>query len=124
MNDDPLRKYILRFIQTSPNSLYNCRNPRGIRRLTRSRLGLSHLYYHKFKYNFQDSLNPPLCMCGQIEESTTHFLIYCPLFLAKRAVLGSKLTEINSDLLEMTDSSLSSSFCEIQSLTHHPTCSV
>ena len=80
MNDDPLRKYILRFIQTSPNSLYNCRNPRGIRRLTRSRLGLSHLYYHEFKYNFQDSLNP-LCVCVDKLKNLLHtFLFTAPYF--------------------------------------------
>ena len=51
----------------------------------RLRLGLSHLREHKFKHNFQDSINP-LCNCGHDIESTTHYLLHCPLFLMKEAL--------------------------------------
>ena len=56
---------ILKFIWPSPNSVYNCHNPRGIYLITRLRFGLSHLREHKFKHGFQDSLNL-LCSCGYV----------------------------------------------------------
>ena len=57
------RKSILKFMTPSTNSLFNCHNPKGIKLITRLRLGLSHLREHKFKHSFQDSLNP-FCSCG------------------------------------------------------------
>ena len=47
---------LLKFIRPSGNSVFNCHNPRGVKLLTRSRLGLSHLRERKFKLGFQDSL--------------------------------------------------------------------
>ena len=37
------KKSILKFIQPSQNRVYNCHNPKGIKLLTRLRVGLSHL---------------------------------------------------------------------------------
>ena len=45
---------ILKIIRPKPNNVYYCHNPRGIRLLTRFRLGFSHLCEHKFKHSFQD----------------------------------------------------------------------
>ena len=58
------KKIILSFIRPSANSTFNYHNPRGIKLLSRLRLGLSHLREHK--HSFQDSLNP-LCICGKGE---------------------------------------------------------
>ena len=69
---------ILKFLRPSPNSVFKCHNPQGIKFLTRLRLGLSHLREHKFKHSFQDSLNP-LCKCGFDVKSTSHFLLHCPI---------------------------------------------
>ena len=68
-------------------------------------MGLSHLCYHKFKYNFQDSLNP-LCNCGLISESTSHYLLRCPLFVEERKTFLSKTKSINHKFLEQDDSAL------------------
>ena len=46
----------------------------GIKYLSRLRLGLSYLNYHKFRHNFQDCLNP-LCPCSL--ELTELFIISC-----------------------------------------------
>ena len=54
---------ILKFIRPSPNSVYNCHNPKGLKLITRLRLGLSHLRAHKFEHSFQDTVNS-LCTCG------------------------------------------------------------
>ena len=64
------KEKILNFIRPSPNSIFDICNPKGIKLITRLRLGLSHLREHKFKHSFQDTLNP-LCKCGQDMESIT-----------------------------------------------------
>ena len=71
------KKSLLKFIRPSGSSVINCHNPRGVKLLTRLRLGLSHLREHKFKHGFQDSLNP-ICSCGNDIETSTHFLLHCP----------------------------------------------
>ena len=43
---------ILKFIRRFPNSAYNFRNPKGLKFITRLKLGLSHLREHKFKHSF------------------------------------------------------------------------
>ena len=96
---------ILNFIRPKPNSFFNCCNLKGIRLITRLRLDLSHLREHKFKYNFQNCLNP-LCSCGSRIESTSHFLLHCPIFRDKRHTFLSTLNIIDSKLLESNDSYL------------------
>ena len=93
---------ILKFIRPKPNSFFNCCNLKGIRLITRLRLELSHLREHKFKYNFQNCLNP-LCSCGSSIESTSHFLLHCPIFHDKRHTLLSTLNNIDSKILESND---------------------
>ena len=98
-------KNILNFIRPSPNSRFNCYNPKALKFSTRLRLGLSHLRYHKFKHNFQDSLNP-LCNCGLNAESTSHYLLHCPLFADERETFLSNIKSINHKFLEQNDSTL------------------
>ena len=71
------KKKLLKFIRRSGNSVFRCHNLKGIRLLTRLRLGLRHLREHKFKHGFLDSLNP-ICSCGQNIETSTHLFLYCP----------------------------------------------
>ena len=73
--------------------------------LTILRLSLSHLLEHIFKYSFQDSPNP-LCKCGAEVESTSHFLLHCPIYSNDRSSLLSAIRNIDSKLLEITDFSL------------------
>ena len=72
---------ILKFMQPNPNSIFNCHNPKTIKYLSRIMLGLSHLWEHKFKHSFQDTLNP-ICACGSDVETSCHYLIFCPIFHA------------------------------------------
>ena len=94
------RKSILKFIRPSANSLFNCHNPKGIKFITRLRLGLSHLREHKFKHSFQDSLNS-FCSCGLNIESTAHFLLHCPTYIIEKRTLLSTLVNIDSNLLDL-----------------------
>ena len=67
------KKNILQFIRPATNSVYNCHNPKGIKLITRLCLGLNHLREHKFKHNFQESLNPlsqPAFTCSKLTIET------------------------------------------------------
>ena len=96
---------ILKFIRPKPNNLYYCQNPKGIKLLTRLRLGLSHLREHKFKHNFQDCLNP-LCLCGNEIENSTHYLLHCPTYTNERLTLLNKIKSINCSILESSDAAV------------------
>ena len=93
---------ILKFRRLKPNNVYYCHNPKGIRLLTRLRLGLSHLREHKFKHSFQDCLNP-LCFCGNEIETSTHYLLHCPTYTNERMTLLNKIKSINCSILEFSD---------------------
>ena len=93
------KKIFLNFIRPSPNSIFNCHNPEALRFITRLRLGLSHLRYHKSKNNFQDSLNP-LCNRGLNTESNSNYHLHCPLFADERKTFLSNIKSINHKFLE------------------------
>ena len=71
------KKSLLKFIRPSGSSVFNCHNLRGVKLLTRLRLGLSHLREHKFKHGFQDTIKL-ICSCGNDIETSAHFLLHCP----------------------------------------------
>ena len=48
-NIETFKKILLSFIRPSPNSTFNCHNPKGIKLQSRLTLGLSHFREHKFK---------------------------------------------------------------------------
>ena len=73
--------------------------------MVRLRLGLSHLREHKFKYNFQNCINP-LCSCGMDIGSTSHFFLHCSSFYDKRITLMGTLSKIDCKLIETNESSL------------------
>ena len=94
------KKNILQFIGPSPNSVFNCHDPKGVKLLERLRLGLSHLHDHKFKHSFQDSLNP-ICNCGTDVETTTHYLLHCPLFSDESLFLINRIRNIGNNILNL-----------------------
>ena len=96
-------KNILKFIRPSPNSILNCHNSKGVKLLTRLRLGLSHLHDHKFKHSFQDSLNP-ICNYGTDVETTTLYLLHCPLFSDERLILINNIRNIDNHVLNLNNS--------------------
>ena len=82
------KKRILAFIRPFANSPFQCHNPKGLKLITRLRLGLSHLRFHKFEHSFQDTLNP-ICNCG-IVETTVNYLLHCPNFSNERLTFFNK----------------------------------
>ena len=57
------RKHLLTFIRTEVNIIFNVNNAKGIKILSRLRVGFRHLKKQKFQHNFEDSINPS-CSCG------------------------------------------------------------
>ena len=79
-----------------PNSIYNNHNPLRVKYLTRLRIEFSHLKEHKFKHNFQDSINP-MCSCNI--ETKIHFFLHCLHFNTQRQTLFDKITTIDASIL-------------------------
>ena len=76
-----------RFYRPTSSSVYNVHNPKGIVYLNRLRVGFSHLREHKFRHNFQDTIDP-FCNCSTNSiETTEHYLLHCSNYSAQRARL-------------------------------------
>ena len=56
-------KTLIKIIRTQENSVFGVSHIHGIKLLTRLRLDFSHLNEHKFRHNFNDTINP-MCNCG------------------------------------------------------------
>ena len=63
-------------IRPPPKPVYNIYDPKGLSILTQLRVGLSKLSFHKFKHNFDDTLNP-LCLSNDGVEDTEHYFLFC-----------------------------------------------
>ena len=87
------KKSLLKFIRPSQTYVYNVSDYVGLKLLTLLRLNLSHLYEHKFRHNFQDTVNP-LCSCSLESKSRTRFLLHCPFYNNQRIAI-SNLSEDN-----------------------------
>ena len=93
---ETFKKRIISLIRSSPNSIFNCHNPRGIKFQSWLRLGLSHLGEHKFQHSFQDSLNP-FCSCwkGEVETSSP-YLLHCSNYSEERLALLNTIKILTS----------------------------
>ena len=60
---------------------------------TRLRLDVSELNAHLFKIQ-STKTNTPYCTCGQVPETTKHFLINCPLYNANRNTMEASINTI------------------------------
>ena len=92
-------------IRPYPNSRYNCFNIKGIKHLTRLRLGLTHLRYHKFKHGFLDSLTTT-GSCGSDIETNCHSLLYCSNFIYERSLLLNNTSRLTKDKLSSCNTSV------------------
>ena len=90
---------LFKFVRPVANSVFEVNNPYVLKLLTRLRLGLRHLGYHKFSHNFQDCINP-VCVCGLEIETTTHFLLHFPLFQWARQSLLTNIKKIDESILK------------------------
>ena len=97
------RKHLLSFIRPEANTVLNVHNAKGIKRLTRLRVGFSHLKEHKFRHNFQDAINP-FCNCGNFVELTIHFFLHCFHFLNQRLRKINKIKDFDKRIFEKNHS--------------------
>ena len=87
---------LLNFTWPSASKVYNINDMISIKLITRLRLCFSHLSDHKFKHNFQDTLNM-FCSCSIEIESTSHYFLHCHFFGALWATLMKNLRNTDSD---------------------------
>ena len=78
-------------------------SPHGIKLLTRLEVGLYHLCEHKFRHNFQDSLDP-FYNCGRHIETTIHFFLHFSNYSNQGKTLLEKISDIKRSLLNQKDS--------------------
>ena len=98
-NSESLTRFkgkVLKFIRSSENSIFLYNNPKEIQLLTRLRLGLSHLRDHKFKHNFQNTLNT-ICNCCEDIETSCHYL-HCSLYTMERLALLTLIQGIDNSI--------------------------
>ena len=72
--------------------------------MTRLRVGLSHLRERKFKYSFQDTLNP-ICN-GENIGTTSHDLLHSPDYLHERKTLLKTVSCIASNIFDFNNDQL------------------
>ena len=87
---------VLAFIRPSTISTFNCHKAKVSKLITKLRLELNHLRFHKFKHNFQNTLNL-CCNCGTL-ETAIHVLLHCPNFSSERLALLNKLQCISENI--------------------------
>ena len=66
---------------------------------------MSHLKEHKFRHNYQDTVNP-LCFCSLEIESTSHFCLRCQNFITPRTNLMNEPRKLDSNILSLDEISL------------------
>ena len=87
-----------------PNRTFSSNKTRGIKLLSRLRLGLSHLRDQKFKLSFQDTLNY-FCSCGKGEvETNSHSLLHCSNCSQKQLDFLNIIENIDKSILQQSDS--------------------
>ena len=74
------KRELLIFIRPKPAGVYKIHHPKGLKLLTRLRLGISHLCEHKFRHNFNDTIDQ-FCLCGTNSlEPSEHFFLHCTTY--------------------------------------------
>ena len=91
------KKRLLSFTRPMTNSIYNIHNPLVVKYVTRLRIGFSHLNEHKFKHNFQYSIDP-MSSCSSGIETTIHFFLRCANFNIQRKTLFDKIATTDANI--------------------------
>ena len=65
----------------------------------------SHLSEHKFRHNFNDTINP-MCNCGAATETTIHYLLCYQLYSVPRLELLDGVHKLDSTLQNSSEDQL------------------
>ena len=78
----------------------------GFKLLTRLRCDFSDLRQHRFRHHF--NCVSPVCRCNNEDESTSHFILKCPLYNRFRFTLITNIINITSwfGIIHLTDHEL------------------
>ena len=90
------------FVSSSPVAIHNTL---GVKYLTRLRIGFSNLKEHKFKHNFQDSIDS-MCSCSSGIDTRIHFCLHCANFNTQRQTLFDKIATIDANILTENEDSI------------------
>ncbi len=98
------KKNVFDLIRPKPRPWFDIHDPIGLSFLFQLRVGLSPLRYHKKRHNFIDTPDD-MCECGVSSENVSHFLFYCPFYIAQRLNLRSTVTNIlhANNLIQLVD---------------------
>ena len=96
---------LLIYFKTDENSIFDIHNPIGIKVLSRLRPNFSHLNAHKFCHIFRDTVNTSY-LCNAKIETTSHYLLHCPLFSEQKTKLFENLGNLDNTLLNNCDDDL------------------
>ena len=89
------RLSILNFVRSKENFVLAVHDINGLKLLTRLRLNFSHLNEHKFRHNFNDTINS---MCVKEPEATLHYLLRCNFYSIYRLELLNDICVLNHSL--------------------------
>ena len=92
-------------IYSSPSLVYDIHNPLGLGLLTRLKMGLCHLWEHKFNHNFENCVNP-LCTCSLEIESTSHFFLHLIYYNNIYTTFLNELKSLDGNILKLSDITL------------------
>ena len=106
------KKRILMFRRLKLNTIYNIHNPLGIKYLTRLRIDLSHIKEHKFRHNFQDSIDS-ICNCGNRVETTINYFLHCANFSLERQTHFDNIWNVDETILSENDNSIVNTFITV-----------
>ena len=88
---------LLMFIRPVKRLSFGINDIHGIKLITKMRVEFSDLRSHRFHHNF--NCVDPRCSCLIEDETNSHFLLRCPLYLHLRQIfLGNVSTVIGSDV--------------------------
>ena len=91
---------LLSIIRPAKIYLHEITNRHHTAFITRLRVHFSDLNEHRFHHNF--ACESPICNCKEGVESTTHFLLHCPLHLVHRNNLLGEISDIlNNDVTQL-----------------------
>ena len=96
---------ILNFVRPRENSVFTVHDINGLKLLTSLRLNFSHLNEHKFRLNFNDTINP-MCLCGKEPETTMHYLLHCDFYSMYRLEFLNDICALNHFLKDISESNL------------------
>ena len=88
-----VKSHLIPLFRPKLRSIFDLHDSIYLRHLFQLRVGLSYLRYHKLRHNYADTPSD-ICICQRGFEDTSHFLLFCPLYITHREILTARVNEI------------------------------